>query len=286
MTSSSSKTFEDSLMGHISSLLSAVIMPAVVDYYKEQKGVECSVDELMHHLDITPSSPSALIPPVVKSTSRSKGDSQNSEALQEKPKPGQGCVYMFVRGNNKGKYCGKTCFPGLNYCKWCKGKKEAQKDIKNGGVNSSLRQKSSSDKRGEGSSTGSSKKQESSDTLNVHQHPVLEDHYIYEETNFILKEQDDVVYVIARQDEEGFLHTLTDEEKLYSKKLKLTPIDNEDEEEDALAKLRKLLGQDKGKEAAEDEIENIPTSTDPMISHNTSNIPILPTIPPVPGVES
>jgi len=281
MTSSSSKTFEDSLMGHFSSLLPAVILPVVVEYYREQKGVESTVEELMNHLDITPSDASALIPPVVKSTSRSKNASQGSEALQEKPKPGEGCVYMFVRGNNKGKYCGKTCYPTLNYCKWCKGKKEAQKEIKKDGTNSGLRQKSLSDKRSEGSSTGSSKREES-DTLDVHMHPRLQDHYLYAETNFILKEQDEEVYVIARQDEDGFLHTLTDEEKLYARKLKLTPIDNTEEEEDALNKLNKLLGQDKGKEAAEDEIANIPTSTDPMIS----SIPILPTIPPVPGMKA
>lgn len=281
MTSSSSKTFEDSLMGHFSSLLPTVILPVVVDYYRERKGVESTVEELLEYLDITSSNNNALIPPVVKSTSRSKNASHGAEALQEKPKPGEGCVYMFVRGNNKGKYCGKSCYPGLNYCKWCKVKKEAQKEIKKNGTSSSLGQNSSSDKRNEGSSTGSSKHEER-DTLDVHMHPKLQDHYLYAETNFILKEQDEEVYVIARQDEDGFLHTLTDEEKLYARKLKLTPIDNVEEEEDALNKLKKLLGQDKGKERAEDEIANIPTSTDPMIS----SIPILPTIPPVPGMKT
>jgi len=289
MTSSSVKSFEDSLIGHISSLLSAVILPAVVDYYKDEKGVESSVDDLMDHLKITASNPDILIPPVVKSTSRSKNVSQNSEALKEKPKPGEGCVYMFVRGNNKGKYCGKTCFPGLNYCKWCKGKKEAIKDMMQGGEGSSTPKRPSSGSKGGSSSVeGSSKQQPEGDILNVHNYANLEDHFIHPETNFILKEQDDVIYVIAKEAEDGQLYTLTDEEKISAKKLKLTSIDDEEEEHKVLDEFRTLVGKDKGKEpkVEEEEVINIPTTAEPMISQNSSNIPTLPTIPSVPTIGS
>jgi len=285
MTSSSVKSFEDSLMGHISSLLSTVILPSVVDYYKNEKGLESSVEDLINYLKITPSN--ALIPPVVKSTSRSKKSSQTSEALEEKPQPGEGCVYMFVRGNNKGKYCGKTCFPGLNYCKWCKGKKEAIKDMMRGGKGSSVSKKTSSERKRNSGSAESSSKQEEDDILNVHNYVNMEDHFIHPETNFIIKEQDDVFYVIAKEAEDGQLYTLTDEEKISAKKLKLTSIDDEEEEQKILEELKKLVGKDKGKENVEEsDVINIPTVTDPMISQNTSNIPILPTIPDVPSIGS
>jgi len=268
------ENFEDSLKNCVHSLLTGSILPQISHYLSQEKDIEVSVEELLKALDlpVQEGSPS-FIPPVIKSGSRRR--SVDDGGLSEKPEEGVRCVYQFQRGKKKGKFCGKPCAPGLNYCKYCKCKRSRKSGS------------SSKTSKGADPETGLvSKKEEAKEdlALTVESYYGIVGHYRHPESNFVLIDDDNVVCAIAKELESGELRSLTEEEKTYARKFTLVTIDDKDKEESVLETLmcdvKKAKALDES--SSKPDSSSIPTSEAPLISQKSA-VPILPGIPDVPS---
>lgn len=270
------ENFEDSLKNCVYSLLNGSILPQISHYLSQEKDIEVSVEELLKALDlpVQEGSPS-FIPPVIKSGSRRR--TVGDDGLSEKPEEGVRCVYQFQRGKKKDKFCGKPCAPGLNYCKYCKGKRSRK---------SNPSTKTSSKSTDQETGLVSKKEEAKEDmALTVESYYGIVGHFRHPESNFILIDDDNVVCAIAKELETGELRSLTEEEKIYARKFTLVTIDDKDKEESVLETL--ICDVKKAKSLDESSLKtdgsSIPTFEAPLISQKSA-VPILPGIPDVPSI--
>lgn len=270
------ENFEESVKNCVHSLLTGSVLPQISQYLSQEKDVEIDVEELIKALDlpVQEGSPS-FVPPVIKSGSRRR--SVDDDGLPEKPEEGIRCVYQFQRGKKKGKFCGKPCAAGLNYCKYCKGKRSRK---------SNTSTKTSSKSTDQETGLVSKKEEAREDmALTVESYCGIVGHFRHPESNFILIDDDNVVCAIAKELETGELRSLTDEEKIYARKFTLVTIDDKDKEEGVLETLKQDVEKAKALDdsSLKADSSSIPTSEAPLISQKSA-VPILPGIPDVPSI--
>ncbi len=272
--SSSCEKFEEAHKMYTASLISNFILPAIVEFLEEEKKVQITVEELEQVLHLpTTSIPSMAIPPVIRSGSRRR-KSISPTLSGEEPAFGEGCRYQMVRGPNKGNYCGKKCVNGSAYCSShkSKGKKVRKKTQES-------KTKTTSSGNVGASPSLVTKKDEAEEAIRVNPYRDIKGHFIHPETNFILLEEDEMVIVIAREEEDGKLRSLTDEEKVEARKYALVTVESEEKEKEVL---KRLVGNVQKTIKKEDEGSS--TDAAPIPTPPTPVVPILPDIPTVPSI--
>lgn len=259
-----------------------LIFPKVVDYLKEKfPGSDVAVKDLMGLFEeegtVTnvskPVTTSVTRPTPPRSTSKTSSVTKKNQQnlIYEKPEEGVRCIYKYQRGPKAYTYCGKPCEEGLNYCKYCKKKKK-----KKPGDNSKKAQKSKVSK---------DKKEEK--ILEVSKYYDLESYYIQTETNFIVREDDQTICVVAKELGEREIRPLTSEEKSEAEKYDLVFIADPDKEQEAISSLQKLLHLETEEKEVEETLEDmspqpIPIDEEPLITKVA--IPVIPTVPEVPAI--
>ncbi len=260
---------------YTTSLISNFILPVIVEFLEEKKKVQITVEELEQVLRLpTTSTPSMAIQPVIRSGSRRR-KSISPTLSGEEPALGEGCRYQMVRGPNKGNYCGKKCVNGSAFCSSHKSKgKKARKK-----TSESKTKTASSGNAGTSPSlvTG---KDESEEAIRVNPFRDIEGHFIHPESKFILVDENDMIYAIAREEEDGTVRSLTDEEKEEARKYTLVTIDDEEKSKEVL---KRLIGNIKKTTKKEGEGSSTDAASIPTASPE-SVVPILPDIPAVPSI--
>jgi hypothetical protein len=113
----------------IANLTRSVIVEPLVDWLRNTKGVEVTVEEIIQALNI-PATPRfqtnySAVPLPLKGAVASKPRASSSKNIVDPN--ATPCVYVFTRGKNKGETCGQPSVPGTNLCPTCSTKTSANK---------------------------------------------------------------------------------------------------------------------------------------------------------------
>jgi hypothetical protein len=245
------ETLQSALSDYTKSLIATIILPPIVDFLKEEKDVDVSIEELEQALNVQAN---ALVAPIIRSGARRK-KKPRKEVSVEKPKDGEGCIYLYVRGRKGGKYCNQDCAEDSLFCKEHKSssvtknaKKIAQAKTKKEKV------KKDTKKDDVGIKTEVPK-------INVSifkiKNNIVPGYYSQNETGFILHETPDSIYAVCKEEEDKSLRLLTKEEQKEAKKYDLNIFETKKEATKALEELKKVIeSMSQEEEETEEKIED------------------------------
>jgi hypothetical protein len=263
----------------------------IVNYYETEKGVKSTVEELKKALDEsakpmsdkeTPTSNNNETVPPSSSVTRTRARSRSSASkspkpLDEKPAPGEGCVYQFRRGGveKKGKYCGKPCKPGINYCNHCSKLASVKKILQGDGQEGSSSKPSSTKKAPQKKETKTEEKVLTLDVkpLGIPDYKVP-NYFFHVESGLVIKRGTSDYYCVARKDDDQF-KCLSNNDKLVAKKYTLTVCDEKGKEQEMLKELIDIVDQAKKESGIKPE---------PKSNSKPKDIPKIPKIQEVPGI--
>ena len=219
-TNQNAKTTMDFFTSGVADFIRLTVLEKVAEYVTSQ-GLQMSVDELVEQLEL-PCTPKNLQSPAASAfggvptaapTAKGRG---RREAVRVPD--GHGCVYVFIRGDNQGKKCGKARADGYEYCNQCLKKSAVKAKLKGGGGASAPRVPTT------GFASAPQVDEEQSNELRVQAYN--EDKRLYRELvhNFIVQSVGDIdnpdIYAIGRLDGDTIVE-LNDKEKIIATSMDL-----------------------------------------------------------------
>lgn len=286
MASSSSalSAFSTGIVEYIAKTLAPPIVSLTAS-----KGVTISVEEILQCLEAPSpmkSSGRSSVPPTSASVPLQTppmafgGSSDTAQKRARKDPemavPGQGCIYEFVRGNNRGKRCDKRRADGSMYCSSCLRKTKVQSEISQG-TSSSSSSSSSSTPFPSSSSVSSSTNE---DELQVVVYDEARNLFREIINNFIVRDEgDDGIVVIGKLRPDKTIGPLTAQDEKIARNLKLkissncTTVESSCGEED---------------EEVEDDLPTVVQKSPPEVkpSNQTPSVPSIPIVPSMTSVPS
>jgi len=235
--------FEECYKKNIDTILVDVVLPKIQEFLKDSKSVDVTLDELREALELPVKvsdtavissqalENDSIVPPVMQRSSTRGGRKRGTRGAATAKEHVEGkCKYQLRSGNRKGFYCNGNVDEDSEYCKRHKDKNPPK-------------QKKSTSKTESVKDTGLIMKKEEPKEMALIVNPYhdIESHYFHPDTRFIIVDEDDVLCVIAKDEETEGLRVLTEQEKAEASKYNLVTLEDSDKEQQSLEKLKETL---------------------------------------------
>jgi hypothetical protein len=228
-------SFHTTLNEYTKSLVSSIVLPPIVDFLKQEKEIEITIEELEQALDVQTAT---LVAPIIRSGTRRKKKPRNNVSV-EKPKEGEGCVYLYVRGKKRGKYCNQDCADESLFCKEHKNSSV----VKNAKKIEQIKTKKTKTTKDPKKDEVGIQKETPKINVGVYKinDSIIQGYFIQDETAFIIQDTPDSLYVIAKEEEDKTHRLLTKEEQSEAKKYFLKVYESKKDAKKALEDFQEII---------------------------------------------